>query len=398
MEKNKTLTDYLSLIYKWKNFVIINILIITAAISVYAFLQPNRYRATATVMLPPESSLGGLSGLVSGKGAAGMGAKLLGLGGNTSEDMILGILNSRSSLIKVIDKFDLKNYYQIKDKDIDKTIKEFKTDISFAPNEFGMIDISILNKDPRVGAEISNFFVNLVDSASIALNIQHAKSNRSFIEKRYKESLSDLNLAEDSLYRFQKQYGVFALDQQLEAAVKSSAQLEGQITSLELVEHTVKQTYGDASPEYLRVNSEVKMLKDKVAELKNSDKIESSNVFLPFKKIPELSRDYLKIYRDLQTQKSILEVLLPLYEQAKIEEQKSIPTVMIIDKAEPSFLKAEPKRGVFIAGVSLVGLFFLIMTIFIGEGATAGKEFKNTIEEKNYIFFTMIKKMYRIKN
>ncbi len=43
---------------------------------------------------------------------------------------------------------------------------------------------------------------------------------------------------------------------------------------------------------------------------------------------------------------------MPMYEQAKVEEQKSIPTIMVIDKAVPPELKYSPKRSVIILGFS----------------------------------------------
>ena len=63
---------------------------------------------------------------------------------------LLGILNSRTALTDVIKKFNLMEYYEIDDNNIDKVIKAFRGDISTDPNEFGMIDFSIINKDPKV--------------------------------------------------------------------------------------------------------------------------------------------------------------------------------------------------------------------------------------------------------
>ena len=58
---------------------------------------------------------------------------------------------------------------------------------------------------------------------------------------------------------------------------------------------------------------------------------------------------------------------MPMYEQAKVEEQKSIPTIMVIDKAVPSQIKYSPKKSVIILGTFFLALFIFIPFIFFGE-------------------------------
>ncbi|HZW40209.1 MAG TPA: GNVR domain-containing protein [Ignavibacteriaceae bacterium] len=396
----KRLNDYLYVLYKWKKFIIINLLIVIVLISVYAFMQPNLYTSTATVMIPPDNSISGLSGLLGGKSSAGgIGAKLLGIGGNTSEDMLMGLLNSRGSITNVIHKYNLAKYYEIEDGNIDKVIRVFRGDLNFSPNEFGMIEVNVTNKNPNLSAEIANYFVKLADSLSIYLNIQHAHSNKLFIEQRYNENLTILTAAEDSLYKFQKKYGIYELGAQLEVAFKAAAEIESQLASLEVQANLYKNTYSENSPEYQKVNSQINMLKNKVAELKKADQLSmESNVLLPFKKLPDISQQYFRIYRDMEVQKAILEVLLPLYEQSKIEEQKSIPTIMVVDKAISPKLKSAPRRSVIIGGVTMLGFFAFMILAFIGEGVLNKNTSSNVLDEKQRNFFLRIKKIYALRS
>ncbi len=120
----------------------------------------------------------------------------------------------------VINKFHLMKYYGIDDNNMDKAIKAFRDDISADPNEYGMIDFSIINKNPKISAEIANYLVDLVDSLNIKFNIERARNNRVFIEKRYVQNVRDLKNAEDSLFKFQRKYGIVAVPEQLEVTVK----------------------------------------------------------------------------------------------------------------------------------------------------------------------------------
>jgi len=348
-------------------------------------------------MLPPENNLGlgSLTGLLSGKSStSSLGSKLLGMtSGN--QDVLLAILNSRTSLTKAIDKFNLIDYYNISDKNYDKTIKAFIDDVSFEPTEYGMIEINVVNKNPKIAAEIANYFSSLVDSINIEFNSRAATNNRTFIEKRYLKNLEDLKSAEDSLYKLQKKYGVFAIPQQLETAVKAAAELEAQLIEKELFAEIIKNQIGENTPTFKQANEQVQFLRKRVSEIKNSQRLSTdSNVLLPFKNLPELSIQYLRFYRDLEIQQKILEVILPLYEQAKFEEQKSIPTIMVLDKAVPAQVKFSPKRATITIIITLLFLFALIPFIFHAERILM-KDEKNDLEKIEYNVFKKIKNIFK---
>jgi len=394
-------SDYLYILFKWKKFLIINLIIVTAIATLIAFLIPQTFRAKAVIMAAPDNSMGfgGLTGLLSGKtSATSISSKLFGVA-STSNDMLFGLLNSRTMLTDVIKKFDLMKYYEVTDSNMDKTIKDFSGDISFDPDENGMIEISVINKSPQASSEIANYFVRLLDSLNIQMNIEQAKNDREFIEQRYNKNVSDLKSAEDSLYVFEKKYGVIAVPQQVEAAVKASAELESMLAQKELMVELMKNNFGISSPQYKDALDQVKFLKQKVEDLKNSKDItKSSNVFLPFKEVPKLSLDYYRYFREIEIQTKIMEVILPMYEQAKVDEQKSMPTILIIDKAVPPQLKYGPKKGFIILTVFFISFFFFTITIFGGEKIIKEASNLNPLEEKELKAFQGILKFYRMKN
>ena len=400
-KKQAKFSDYMYVLYKWKKFLFINLLIVVALSTLIAFIIPKQYKAIATIMIPPDNQMGGLGGLTSligGKSSiASLGSKALGLS-NTSEDVILGILNSRSALTDVIKKFNLMDYYGISDSNMDKALKAFRGDISADPNEFGMIDFSIINKDPKVSANMANYLVELVDSLNIKFNIERAKNNRIFIEKRYNQNLADLKAAEDSLYEFQRKYGIVAVPEQLEVTVKAAAEIESELTKKEMQAYFIKQQFGESSPQYQGVSAEIHLLKKKVQELKSSPNLgATSNIFYPFKEMPDISIQYLRAFREVEIQQAIQEIVMPMYEQAKVEEQKSIPTVLVIDKAVPPELKYSPKRSVIVIGAFFLFLFLLMPFVFWGEKVLNRDKLENPLQVKESNFFNKIVKFYRIK-
>jgi len=404
-KQNPIISDYLYIVYKWKKLLIINLIIVTALATLYAFLLPKEYKATTTIMIPPESPLGGIGGLSSllGGGSkskssiSSLGSKMFGIS-STSEDVLLGIVNSRTALISVIKKFDLMKYYEIEDNNYDKAIKAIREDIIADPNEYGMIDFSVINENPVLCAKIANYLVKLVDSTNIKFNIENAKNNRLFLEKRYVQNVNDLKKAEDVLYKFQKKYGIVAVPEQLEVTVKAAAEIESELIKKEMEAHFIPQVYGENSPQYMGIQAEINLLKNKVQELKNSSSLKAtSNIFYPFKAMPDIAMEYLRNFREVEIQQAILEIVLPMYEQSKVEEQKSIPTIMVIDEAVPPQLKYGPKRAAIIIGIVLLFSFFMIVMIFLGEKSVRTETYNNPLQNKTANFYKRILKMYRIK-
>ena len=100
--------EYIYILYKWKKFLFINLLIVVLVTTGLVLLIPNEYKSTATIMIPPDNQmgLGGLTSLLGGKSSiASAGSRLFGMA-STSEDMLLGILNSRTAVTDVINKFN----------------------------------------------------------------------------------------------------------------------------------------------------------------------------------------------------------------------------------------------------------------------------------------------------
>lgn len=76
----------------------------------------------------------------------------------------------------------------------------------------------------------------------------------------------------------------------------------------------------------------------------------SLNLFIPFEKIPETGVAYVRLMRDYEyLENKLLEFLYPIYEQARIEEQKDIPVVLVVDKAIAPQKKSAPKRALIVA-------------------------------------------------
>jgi uncharacterized protein involved in exopolysaccharide biosynthesis len=114
--------------------------------------------------------------------------------------------------------------------------------------------------------------------------------------------------------------------------------------------------------------SEIKLQENKIADLKNQlyDILNSkdSTASLNLKGAPKIILNYLRLVREVEIQNKMLAFILPLYEQAKIEEKKETPSVIILDQPNFPEKKTKPRRLIFIL-ISLVLSFTISSTWFI---------------------------------
>jgi len=395
-EKKAEFSDYLFILYKWKRFFILMMFIAAVGSVVYALILPNKYKAKTTFMMPANKDfgLGSLGGLLSGESSAlDIGSRLLGVTG-TNEDMILGFMVTKTVIDQIAKKYNLYDYYEIKDHIYEDLLKALSEDIHFDANEYGFIDATVINKNPNVAASMANDFVHLADSLNIYFNIQQAKNYREFVEQRYSQTLVDLKNAEENYYEFQKKYGAFDIPEQIKAMVEATSKMEAQVIQGELVLSGIKQKLGSSSIQYIDQNKQLSELKNKRTKLyKGNNK---DDFFVSIDDLPDLQLKYIRLFRELEIQNKTLQFVYPIVEQAKIDEKKNMPTILIIDKAFAPTKKYSPKRSFIVIGITFFAFVLVVIIILRSEKVLNRKNSKNPIEKMELTFNNKLAKIFKV--
>ncbi|MFZ2322265.1 MAG: hypothetical protein WAV89_01070 [Ignavibacteriaceae bacterium] len=258
--------------------------------------------------------------------------------------------------------YDLENSYS------EKLYKKLMSNLEIEVQEEGNLSISFYDENPQRAAEIANYMVSKLNEISTRLSSTNAKANRIFIEERYFQNKKDIDSLESKMKDFQKKYGVTAVPEQIEATLKSMSEIYVDLYKAEIQYNVLHQSLGSDHPSTQSAKIELDELNKKIDDLNEGQDKSQQNVklLIPIKLAPDLANKYLKIYQELKIQYSILEFVTPLYEQAKIEEVRNTPTVLILDKAFPADHKAKPKATIYAAisfTASIIIGFFLIFLI-----------------------------------
>lgn len=403
-KNEKEFVDFLVAIVKWRKFVFINVITITIISVIVSFMLDKWYTSTANI-IPPKSK-GGLLGDIGGFSSTIKDlSKTLGRLGTTSTEAYdyLTILQSRTSYERIITKFNLRDVYEFESDDpIEEIIEELDSNIKFQVEDEGNITIKVTDKDPKRAADMANSFVEVLNEISIELGTFEARNNREFIEKRYLQSLVDLKNSEDSLKIFSENYSIFSLAEQTKAAITAAVELQARIEIGEIELGLIKNNYGSEHPVYVDKLMVLNELKSRLASFNSSNNniLDDSKLsfFTPFSQLPDIGVRYVRYKREYELQTKLLEFILPVYEQAKIEEQKNIPVCLIVDNAVPAQKKSAPKRVYIIIASFLISSLFSVLWVLIVESFNT---FKNDeIKYKKYELgvFAPLKSIFGIKN
>jgi len=344
--KEIDILDILLILVKHKKFIIITTLIVSIAAVIYSLLVPQYWKSSTTIL--PENTNQGIS--FSSSSLLGLGSSLLGSAPSEGSDFIT-IMNSRTFAVNVIKKFDLIKYFKIKDKDslvvMETAVKKLNEKVKrISLNEDnGLISINIETKNKYLSAKIANYYWQELEEYNIKTRMSKGKRQRIFLENRLQGVKQKIDDVSQQINEFQKEHHAINIEEQTKLLISTYAELQAKKTAAEIELEYQKNYLGKNSPVIVSLEQKIKILNEKIRDLEFTKEDSQSDFILNIKDIPDLSMQYAELYSELQIQQKIYEFLYPQFEQAKIEEQKDLPTIEIIDKAVPAGLRSKPKRG-----------------------------------------------------
>lgn len=344
-------------------------------IVVVFFVMTPIFQSIASVKT--TSKTGGLSGLL-GEGMPDLSdfSDLTGGGGSVAKELALyeNILISRTCVEETIIKFNLNEEWKFKY--MQDAVKNFRENIIDIQKDkiAGTMQIGIFDENPQRAKEVADFMISQLNRINIELNVKNAKNNREFVEARYNTAQNDLRRAEDSLKMFQDIYGV-APDLTIKAAVTAELQLETEIKSEEVKLEILRKILSPDQAEIKAQEEKIIALNNQLVAIRNNSIIDNN---LNLKGSPDVAINFLRLQRSVEIQNKILSFVLPLYEQAKIEEKKEMPSVLVLDPPSLPEKKAKPKRMVIVLLVTSISflftyLFFVVKDKWIRFKKTANR-------------------------
>jgi tyrosine-protein kinase Etk/Wzc len=361
--------DVLYIIAKARIY-LFSIIFLGVAIAVtVALTTPKMYKATATVLPAESSDLLSLSGISSLAKNFSPLKSLGSLSGSETLDKYLSILRSETVQRDVIEKFNLREVYEMQESPYWKIKREFSANMEVAIEDEGHLSVNILDRSPERAADIANYIVELLNHINTDLHVTNAKFTKEFVEKRYLQNIEDIVKLESDMKLFQEKYGVIAVPEQIEATITALSKVYVDLTREEVEYNVLKKTLAEDSPLLKSKEIQLSELNRQVQSMITNKGPMTSDpkVLIPLNRAPDLANKYLNLFRNLEIQYKIAEFITPVYEQARIEEARNTPSVLILDKAYPPERKAKPKILMYALLGFVISTVIALFLIFVLE-------------------------------
>lgn len=354
------------LLFKHKWYILLATIIAAIVSIVYSISLPNWYSASINVVPPKsagnilEQAMGGLSSALKEVGLS----KLAG-GKSADQYSFSVILNSRTIADSIIKKYRIKESYieptdlaKAKESDIRK---EFLANLDVSNETDGNYVITILDKDSSRVAQMVTDYVYYANE--LAKSIYHSETNfnRKYIETRMRSLDSTLNTLSTEIASYSKETGLIAPEEQAKSYISAIAELKAEMYKQEMILDRLKQKFGDGDQMTIAQKNAIATLKSKLNQAENTPGLVGN-----FTKNDATAKGikYLSKYAQFEALSKLKLILMPMYEEALINESREIITLSVVDSAVKPDKKSKPKRSLIVAGATLGGALSAILIVF----------------------------------
>lgn len=353
------------LLRNWK-IVALGVLLPVTVTVVGVMVAESTYRSTATIAIQP--SRGGLTSL-SSLSSSGLGSILGGGMNNPVDPRMESLLMSGRLADVAIATFRLDSVWKLRpDVRWESVRKMWNTNFSYEVDDNFAIKFGFIDHSPGRSAAVANFCVRWLDSSFQLIQREQAGRNLAFLESITATRMKQLTDAEDALVHFQLANKFWVPSEQIRQSVIQAATFEAETQKLDLQIQLGEETGRSQSS-----LSELIILREKsLKKLANftDGKVSENKVVKP-RVLVELNNALTKqvtferLYRQAMIHGEVLKYLIQQAEQARIESQKTVSVLQVIDSAKVPQQRHSPKRMQLVQISVLLSFFMTCGAILI---------------------------------
>ncbi len=374
-----------ALLFKHKWYIIIATILVAVASVFYSLSLPNWYSASINVVPPKsagnmlEQAMGGLSSALKEVGLS----KLAGGGKGGDQYSFLVILSSRTLADSMINKYNLKETYNtnadLKNLKYSDILAQFTENLTVSLEAEGNYVISITDKDSSRVANMVNDYVRFANELTKSIYHSETKFNREYMETRIANLDSTIESLSTEIAKYSRETGIISPEEQGKSYVSAVSDMKSEVMKNEIYLDFFKQKYGERDQMTLSQAELVNSFKSKLNQAENKPGLAGN-----FTKNDAAAKgiQFMKLYTQFEALSKLRLFMVPMYEEAKINENRAILTLSVVDPAIHPDKKIKPKRSLMIAGATLGATFTSILLILALYGIKSfRKKYKSFLSE-----------------
>ncbi|QSQ94956.1 polysaccharide biosynthesis tyrosine autokinase [Acinetobacter indicus] len=242
------------------------------------------------------------------------------------------------------DSFD--STYLIQKQSLPAAVRSLLADYSVAEKGklTGVLGLNYQGTDKQHITQVLNAILAAYSQQNIERRSAETAQTLKFLEEQLPELKQQLDVAEREFNRFRQQYNTVDVTKESELYLTQSVTLETQKAELEQKVAEASAKYTAEHPIMQQMNAQLTAINKKINELDGT-----------LRRLPELQRQYLQLFREVEVKQQLYTGLLNSYQQLRIAKAGEIGNVRIVDTAVEPIEPIKPKK-----------LQILILSIFLG--------------------------------
>ncbi|WP_218950856.1 polysaccharide biosynthesis tyrosine autokinase [Acinetobacter sp. YH12128] len=301
----------------------------------------------------------------------------------TEEKILTAKLNQANSLrttdgswdISIFTRDKLKDHYLIQKQSLPAAVDNILENFSVAEKGkmTGVLGLNYQGQDKEHITQVLNSILAAYSQQNIERSSAESAQTLKFLDEQLPELKQQLDVAEREFNKFRQEFNTVDVTKESELYLTQSITLETQKAQLEQKVAEASAKYTSEHPVMQQMNAQLGAINSKIAELNAT-----------LKKLPDLQRRYLQLYREVEVKQQLYTALLNSYQQLRIAKAGEIGNVRIVDTAVEPIEPIKPKKlivlilSLFVGG--FIGVLIALVRNMLRSGIKDSSEIENNLD------------------
>ena len=265
-----------------------------------------------------------------------------------------GIINQSNSIqnkygawkISVFTKDNLTSAYRIHKKSLPAAVNAISSNYTVAERGklTGILGLSYQGQDKEHITKVLNAILAAYSAQNVERRSAETAQTLKFLDEQLPDLKKQLDDAERVFNKFRQQHNTVDVTKESELYLTQSITLETKKIELQQQQADLAAKYTAEHPAMREINAQIAAINKQIGDLNST-----------LKQLPDIQRQYLQLYREVEVKTQLYTALLNSYQQLRIAKAGEIGNVRIVDTAVEPVEPIKPKK-----------LQVLILAIFFG--------------------------------
>ncbi|ETR96583.1 polysaccharide biosynthesis tyrosine autokinase [Acinetobacter lactucae] len=208
----------------------------------------------------------------------------------------------------------------------------------------GVLGLNYQGQDKEQITKVLNAILATYSAQNIERRSAESAQTLKFLDEQLPDLKKQLDDAERQFNKFRQQYNTVDVTKESELYLTQSITLETKKAELEQKQAEMAAKYTAEHPAMREINGQITAINKQIGELNST-----------LKQLPDVQRQYLQLYREVEVKTQLYTALLNSYQQLRIAKAGEIGNVRIVDTAVEPIEPIKPKK-----------FQILILSLFLG--------------------------------